>query len=134
MSLRTFLFVKIIYAWAFPWNGCCIKLFCRYKNELRKEDKDDLRILLKKQKHKLVRLLFLMPIIVSLLFVGLCDLHTYLFGQNMISMLHLCMQVTPEIIRELDSSRNRGEKEDDLISIYILCFVKSILFSKYIYF
>lgn len=44
------------------------------------------------------------------------------------------MQVTPEIIRELDSSRNRGEKEGDLVSIYILCFVKSITLKKYIYF
>lgn len=83
---EAFGFVKIIYAWIFPWDGCCIKLFCRYKNELQKEDKDDLRILLKKQKHKLVRLSFLMPIIVSLLFVGSSDLHKYLFQQNMISM------------------------------------------------
>ncbi|KAH9779668.1 Bystin [Citrus sinensis] len=73
------------------WHQSLLAFVQRYKNELQKEDKDDLRILLKKQKHKLV---------------------------------------TPEIIRELDSSRNRGEKEGDLVSIYILCFVKSITFSK----
>ncbi|KAL9432938.1 hypothetical protein AB3S75_027868 [Citrus x aurantiifolia] len=60
------------------WHQSLLAFVQRYKNELRKEDKDDLRILLKKQKHKLV---------------------------------------TPEIIRELDSSRNRGEKEGDLVSI-----------------
>ncbi|WVZ01887.1 hypothetical protein V8G54_022693 [Vigna mungo] len=31
----------------------------------------------------------------------------------------LC-EVTPEIHRELEHSRNRGEKEEDLMSIYIL--------------
>ncbi|KAK9204424.1 hypothetical protein WN943_014684 [Citrus x changshan-huyou] len=77
------------------WHQSLLAFVQRYKNELQKEDKDDLRILLKKQKHKLV---------------------------------------TPEIIRELDSSRNRGEKEGDLVSIYILCFVKSITLKKYIYF
>lgn len=30
------------------------------------------------------------------------------------------MQVTPEILRELNNSRNRGEKADDPMSIYIL--------------
>ncbi|KAH9723743.1 Bystin [Citrus sinensis] len=73
------------------WHQSLLAFVQRYKNELQKEDKDDLRILLKKQKHKLV---------------------------------------TPEIIRELDSSRNRGEKEGDLVSIYILCFVKSISLKK----
>ncbi|PON46749.1 Bystin, partial [Parasponia andersonii] len=58
----------------------------RYKNELQKEDKDNLRALLEKQKHKLV---------------------------------------TPEISRELNNSRNRGEKEDDLMLIDILCHVAS---------
>ncbi|KAG6755235.1 hypothetical protein POTOM_041053 [Populus tomentosa] len=52
-----------------------------YKNELQKEDKDNLRRLVLRQKHKLV---------------------------------------SPEIIRELDNSRNRGEK-DDPMSINILC-------------
>ncbi|XP_044503951.1 bystin [Mangifera indica] len=60
------------------WHQSLLAFVQRYKNELRKEGKDDLRILLKKQKHKLV---------------------------------------TPEIIRELESSRNRGEKEDDLMLI-----------------
>lgn len=60
------------------WHQSLLAFVQRYKNELREEDKDNLRILLKKQKHKLV---------------------------------------TPEIIRELDSSRNRGEKEGDLVSI-----------------
>ncbi|KAL8209055.1 hypothetical protein R6Q57_008467 [Mikania cordata] len=32
--------------------------------------------------------------------------------------------VTPEILRELNNSRNRGEKEDDFMSIYILCIFK----------
>ncbi|KAG5028582.1 hypothetical protein JHK87_012096 [Glycine soja] len=59
----------------------CGGVLPRYKNELQKEDKDRLRNLLEKQKHKLV---------------------------------------TPEISRELDHSRNRGEKEEDLMSIYIL--------------
>ncbi|GAY55891.1 hypothetical protein CUMW_167580 [Citrus unshiu] len=68
------------------WHQSLLAFVQRYKNELQKEDKDDLRILLKKQKHKLVRLSFLMPIIVSLLFVGSSDLHKYLFQQNMISM------------------------------------------------
>ncbi|KAK4398249.1 Bystin [Sesamum angolense] len=31
--------------------------------------------------------------------------------------------VTPEILRELNNSRNRGEKEDDPLSIYILSFL-----------
>ncbi|KAI8539052.1 hypothetical protein RHMOL_Rhmol09G0151300 [Rhododendron molle] len=33
------------------------------------------------------------------------------------------LQVTPEILRELNSSRNRGDKEDDLKSIYILIII-----------
>lgn len=33
------------------------------------------------------------------------------------------MQVTPEILRELYNSRNRGDKEDDLMSIYILIII-----------
>lgn len=35
--------------------------------------------------------------------------------------IFLC-QVTPEIRRELKNSRNRGDAEDDLMSIYILHF------------
>ncbi|XP_047950902.1 bystin-like isoform X2 [Salvia hispanica] len=50
----------------------------RYKNELRKVDKDDLNALVERQRHKLV---------------------------------------TPEILRELNNSRNRGEKESDPMSI-----------------
>ncbi|WVZ14458.1 hypothetical protein V8G54_012024 [Vigna mungo] len=53
----------------------------QYKNELQKEDKDGLRDLLEKQKHKLV---------------------------------------TPEIHRELEHSRNRGEKEEDLIPVFVI--------------
>ncbi|EOY33320.1 Bystin, putative isoform 1 [Theobroma cacao] len=56
------------------WHQSLLAFVQRYKNELRKEDKDNLRILVETQKHK---------------------------------------SVTPEIIRELDNSRNRGEKEDD---------------------
>ncbi|KAJ7981965.1 bystin [Quillaja saponaria] len=60
------------------WHQSLLAFIQRYKNELLKEDKDDLRILLEKQKHKLV---------------------------------------TPEISRELNNSRNRGEKEDDFMSL-----------------
>ncbi|XWS73844.1 hypothetical protein CRYUN_Cryun02cG0164300 [Craigia yunnanensis] len=58
------------------WHQSLLAFVQRYKNELCKEDKNNLIILLETQKHKLV---------------------------------------TPEIIRELDNSRNRGEKEDDLM-------------------
>ncbi|KAL5832310.1 hypothetical protein ACOSQ4_017664 [Xanthoceras sorbifolium] len=70
------------------WHQSLLAFVQRYKNELQKEDKDDLRFLLKTQKHRLV---------------------------------------TPEILRELDNSRNRGEKEDDLMLIYILCFINFLL-------
>ncbi|MED6118447.1 hypothetical protein PIB30_002700 [Stylosanthes scabra] len=60
------------------WHQSLLTFVQRYKNELLKEDKDNLRILLEKQKHRLV---------------------------------------TPEIIRELSHSRNRGEREEDLMSI-----------------
>ncbi|XVF69243.1 hypothetical protein PTKIN_Ptkin11bG0065500 [Pterospermum kingtungense] len=60
------------------WHQSLLAFVQRYKNELRQEDKNNLRILLETQKHKLV---------------------------------------TPEILRELDNSRNRGEKEDDLMLI-----------------
>ncbi|XP_041022233.1 bystin [Juglans microcarpa x Juglans regia] len=60
------------------WHQSLLAFVQRYKNDLRKEDKDSLRNLLEKQKHKLV---------------------------------------TPEIRRELNNSRNRGEKEDDLMLI-----------------
>ncbi|CAJ2646898.1 unnamed protein product [Trifolium pratense] len=60
------------------WHQSLLAFVQRYKNELQKEDKDNLMILLDKQNHKLV---------------------------------------TPEISRELNHSRNRGEKEDDLDSI-----------------
>ncbi|KAG4138144.1 hypothetical protein ERO13_D07G116200v2 [Gossypium hirsutum] len=56
------------------WYQSLLAFVQRYKNELLKEDKNNLRVLLETQKHKLV---------------------------------------TPEIMRELDNSRNRGEKEDD---------------------
>ncbi|KAL1348441.1 bystin [Arachis hypogaea] len=60
------------------WHQTLLAFVQRYKNELLKEDKDNLRILLEKQSHRLI---------------------------------------TPEIIRELNHSRNRGEKEEDLMSI-----------------
>ncbi|KAM6565053.1 hypothetical protein CsatB_025098 [Cannabis sativa] len=60
------------------WHQSLLAFVQRYKNELQKEDKVNLRALLEKQKHKLV---------------------------------------TPEISRELNNSRNRGEKEDDLMLI-----------------
>ncbi|TYI10110.1 hypothetical protein ES332_A09G118700v1 [Gossypium tomentosum] len=59
------------------WHHSLLAFVQRYKNKLRKEDKNNLRILLDTQKHKLV---------------------------------------TPEIIRELDNSCNRGEKEGDLMN------------------
>ncbi|RDX63397.1 Bystin [Mucuna pruriens] len=61
------------------WHQSLLAFVQRYKNELQKEDKDKIRNLLEKQKHKLV---------------------------------------TPEISRELDHSRNRGEKEEDLIFLW----------------
>lgn len=60
------------------WHQSLLAFVQRYKHELRKEDKDNLRSLLQKQKHKLV---------------------------------------TPEVLREMDSSRNRGEKEADVMLI-----------------
>ncbi|KAK7267229.1 hypothetical protein RIF29_19894 [Crotalaria pallida] len=66
------------------WHQSLLAFVQRYKNELQKEDKVNLGILLENQRHKLV---------------------------------------TPEISRELDHSRNRGEKEDNLMSTYILLFV-----------
>ncbi|KAL3824177.1 hypothetical protein ACJIZ3_020206 [Penstemon smallii] len=63
------------------WHQSLLAFAQRYKNELTKEDKDNLNNLLKKQKHE---------------------------------------SITPEILRELSNSRNRGENEDDLMSIYIL--------------
>ncbi|KAF7822529.1 bystin [Senna tora] len=66
------------------WHQSLLAFVQRYKNELQMEQKENLRVLMERQKHKLV---------------------------------------TPEIIRELNHSRNRGEKEDNLMSIYILFFV-----------
>ncbi|KAM7269824.1 hypothetical protein ACFE04_025321 [Oxalis oulophora] len=63
------------------WHQSLLAFVQRYKNELEKEQKDSLRMLLEKQKHYLV---------------------------------------TPEILRELDNSRNRGEKEDEDTPLYIL--------------
>ncbi|KAL8255212.1 hypothetical protein R6Q59_033433 [Mikania micrantha] len=40
--------------------------------------------------------------------------------------------VTPEILRELNNSRNRGEKEDDFMSIYILCIFKGFPLSIHV--
>ncbi|KAJ8900679.1 hypothetical protein K2173_025489 [Erythroxylum novogranatense] len=58
------------------WHLSLLVFVQRYKNELRKEDKNNLRILLSKMEHK---------------------------------------KVTPEIIRELDNSQNRGEKSDSTL-------------------
>ncbi|XP_047321620.1 bystin [Impatiens glandulifera] len=55
------------------WHQSLLAFVQRYKNELTKEDKENLKYLVEKQRHK---------------------------------------EVTPEIHRELDNSRNRGEKED----------------------
>ncbi|KAB5521396.1 hypothetical protein DKX38_025715 [Salix brachista] len=63
------------------WQQSLLSFVQRYKNELQKEDKDNLRRLVLRMKHKLV---------------------------------------SPEIIRELDNSRNRGEK-DDPMSLNIIC-------------
>ncbi|KAK1281273.1 hypothetical protein QJS04_geneDACA002991 [Acorus gramineus] len=60
------------------WHLSLLSFVQRYKNELTKEDKDNLDNLIQHQKHHLV---------------------------------------TPEIRRELKNSRNRGEKEDDLMSM-----------------
>ncbi|KAL3613721.1 snoRNA-binding rRNA-processing protein [Castilleja foliolosa] len=62
------------------WHQSFLAFAQRYKNELTKEDKANLNMLVERQRHKLV---------------------------------------TPEILRELNNSRNRGEKEDDPMSIYI---------------
>jgi essential nuclear protein 1 len=60
------------------WHQSLLAFVQRYKNELTKEDKENLNALVENQRHKLV---------------------------------------TPEICRELKNSRNRGEKEDDPMSI-----------------
>lgn len=41
--------------------------------------------------------------------------------------IYVRIQVTPEICRELRNSRNRGDKEDDLMSIYILFFLQRFI-------
>ncbi|ERM98490.1 hypothetical protein AMTR_s00072p00173000 [Amborella trichopoda] len=63
------------------WHLSLLSFVQRYKNELTKEDKDNIDRLIQHQKH---------------------------------------YKVTPEIKRELRSSRNRGEKEFDFMSINIL--------------
>ncbi|KAL5994478.1 hypothetical protein ACLOJK_024530 [Asimina triloba] len=60
------------------WHQSLLAFVQRYKNELTKEEKDNLERLVQYQKHHLV---------------------------------------TPEIRRELKNSRNRGEKEDDVITL-----------------
>ncbi|XP_052187941.1 bystin isoform X2 [Diospyros lotus] len=69
------------------WHQSLLAFVQRYKNELRKEDKVNLNILVGKQRHKLV---------------------------------------TPEILTELNNSRNRGEKEEDLMSFAISVINKTI--------
>ncbi|KAK6911357.1 Bystin, partial [Dillenia turbinata] len=58
------------------WHQLLLAFVQRYKNELTQEEKDKLKILIRRQSYKLV---------------------------------------SPEILRELKESRNRGEKEDDLL-------------------
>ncbi|KAL3651099.1 snoRNA-binding rRNA-processing protein [Castilleja foliolosa] len=60
------------------WHQSLLAFAQRYKNEMTKEDKTNLNMLVERQRHRLV---------------------------------------TPEILRELNNSRNRGEKEDDSMSI-----------------
>lgn len=69
----------------------------RYKNELLKEDKVKLKKLMEKQKHRLVRVLYLQQWPSS---------WTLNFGRLPNPFY---IQVTPEILRDLDESRNRGE-------------------------
>ncbi|CAM8909508.1 unnamed protein product [Rhodiola kirilowii] len=59
------------------WHQSLLAFVQRYKNELTKDDKKNLQLLIRVQKHRLV---------------------------------------TPEILHELNSSRNRGEKEVDTMS------------------
>lgn len=59
------------------WHQSLLAFIQRYKNELTKADKENIRFLVEKQRHKLV---------------------------------------TPEILRELDNSCNRGEKQDAVTS------------------
>lgn len=58
------------------WHQSLLAFVQRYKHELLKDDKNDLKILIETQRHRLV---------------------------------------TPEIYRELNNSRNRGEKEDPML-------------------
>ncbi|PHU12789.1 hypothetical protein BC332_19719 [Capsicum chinense] len=63
------------------WHLSLLVFVQRYKTELRKEDKANLRSLVERQRHRLI---------------------------------------TPDILREIEKSRSRGEKEDDPMSIDIL--------------
>ncbi|XP_021733578.1 bystin-like [Chenopodium quinoa] len=63
------------------WHQTLLSFVQRYKHELRKEDKDNLNILMQNQRHYLVTL---------------------------------------EISRELNNSRNRGEKEDDSMMLSVI--------------
>ncbi|KAK4342176.1 hypothetical protein RND71_037992 [Anisodus tanguticus] len=63
------------------WHLSLLVFVQRYKTELRKEDKANIRALVEKQRHRLI---------------------------------------TPDILREIEKSRSRGEKEDDAMSIDIL--------------
>ncbi|CAN1845764.1 ENP1 [Linum perenne] len=56
------------------WHQSLLAFVQRYKNDVEKEDKEKLRMLVGRQKHHLI---------------------------------------TPEIVREIDNSRNRGEKEEE---------------------
>lgn len=60
------------------WHLSLLVFVQRYKTELRKEDKANIRALVERQRHRLI---------------------------------------TPDILREIDKSRSRGEKEDDPMSI-----------------
>ncbi|XP_060188257.1 bystin [Lycium barbarum] len=60
------------------WHLSLLVFVQRYKTELRKEDKANIRALVERQRHRLI---------------------------------------TPDILREIEKSRSRGEKEDDAMSI-----------------
>ncbi|KAJ0673106.1 putative bystin [Helianthus annuus] len=93
------------------WHQSLLAFMQRYKHELTKEQKDDVSYLVKKQRHKMVR---------EETEVIKMSKTEYYFSTVLRVKCYFSMQVTPEILRELNHSRNRGEKEDDLMSIYIL--------------
>ncbi|KAJ8567906.1 hypothetical protein K7X08_020628 [Anisodus acutangulus] len=69
------------------WHLSLLVFMQRYKTELRKEDKANIRALVERQRHRLI---------------------------------------TPDILREIEKSKSRGEKEDDSISIDILSLIVNL--------